>query len=172
MTTTRLRTWGAFMAKRVAPTLALVALAATLAFQFWPGLKPDPATRLAASLKITKIEPGVKFGAYLQRTHQKVNALGAADRDVRGHLLFVKVKIEGRAHGSLTLKQAVHDARTERPLPGQDATVDSTLTLETPDDEWVQPVFIADTTAVPVFARLTVYDEDVLLALTDSKTLD
>src|SRR4051812_26504582 len=133
MTAKKARKLNVRLAKQVAPGVALAAAVVALTFTVRPGLKPDPRDKLAASMKIATVEPHVTFGAYLDRTHQHVDGLTADDRAVRGHVLSVQIEVQGRGHGSLILKQALYSARSGRLLPGQPATTDSRLRIETPD---------------------------------------
>jgi len=156
----------------VASAVALVASTVALAFSLWPSLAPDPQSTLSASLKVETLEPGVTLDRFLAQVGEDPHRLKPSVRKARGLVAYVRIRIEGRKHGTLQLHQIRYDARTGRRLPDQDRTEDSSVGADTPNDQWIHRVFILEPPYdYPVFVRLELYDGDVMLTYVDTPSL-
>jgi hypothetical protein len=154
-----------------AAVFALVASAVALAFSIWPSLSPDPRNVLAASMQVETLEPGVTLGDYFERIGEDPERLSPSVRGAEGLLAYVKLRIEGRKHGTLRIEQVRYAKRTGRRLSKQVRRV-TTVGADTPNDQWIHRVFVlVSPYSFPVFVRLELYDDDILLAYADTPTL-
>jgi hypothetical protein len=153
--------------------LLTAALTATgLIYELRPDLRPDPKLKLAAQLSVETVEPNVTLADYLQRAGKKIPGAQPTDLQERGYLIYMRVKIEGRKNQkTLSVDQTLYSVNTRRRIAGQQHTRDSLLDIETPHDEWIHLVWVADPYARPTFARLAVFDDDVMLAFADTPRL-
>ena len=155
-----------------AVAIAVVASAVALAFSLWPSLTPDPRTVLAASLKVRTVEPGVTYRSFLERVGEDVDGVSSRLLGARGYVVYAQIRIEGRKHGSLTISKVRYAAASGRRIPGQTQREDSHAEADTPNDQWIHPVFVlAPPYDYPVFIRLELYDGDTLLAFADTPPL-
>jgi hypothetical protein len=152
--------------------IAVLASAIALGFSLWPALRPDPRESLAAELHVKTVERGVTLRDYLTRRDLPADAGPSALR-AQGQVVYLQVLIKGRKHGELSLLQVLYNARTRRRIPGQGDRRDSTFEADTPNDQWIYPVFVADANGwnVPVFVRLELFDRGILLAFADTPRL-
>ena len=155
-----------------ASVVALVVSGTTAVFSFWPSLKPDPGETISASVDVQGVQPAVTLGAYLARTHRALPGADADDRRLRGAVVYARVRVEGRKHHPLQLDEVYYDAHTRRRLAGQDDAPLAALSMDTTNDQWIEPVFaLNDMSDRPYFARVSVYDGRTLLAYADSPAL-
>lgn len=151
----------------------MVASAVALAFSAWPALRPDPRELIAAKLRVEAVEPAVTFGDYLRRTGYRVKGARASDLlRARGYVVYLQTKIEGRKHGDLLLNQVLYRASTGRRIPDQGPTQDAYFRADTPNDQWINQVFVPDPPYdFAVFVRLEMFDGKALLAFADTRPL-
>jgi hypothetical protein len=129
--------------RRIAPLgyaigTALLALASSLValvFTLWPELKPDPRERLGADVAVFSVEPGVRYGDWLERTSPTDEVLDrrredyveraalpgqltAADQrallGVTGGVAYVRLTIEGFKRRNVRLRWSMYEARSGR----------------------------------------------------------
>lgn len=155
-----------------AATIAVVAAAVALAFSLWPSLSPDPRTILAASLSVQTVEPGVTYRDFLERVGEDPRRRNPRVLQGRGYVVYLRVRIEGRKHGSLRLDQLQYVAANRRRIPGQTRPEDSSVEAGTPNDQWIHRVFVFDPPFdFPVVVRLELFDGATLLAYADTPAL-
>jgi hypothetical protein len=172
----RLKQLGTGGKATLALVISIVSLAGagvSLLFTLDPALKPDPSDRLSATVTVQATERGVTLGSFMDRTNRRMPGADDTDRSTPGEMLYVRVGVAGRKHQPIELRATYYDARTQRLIPGSEdfAAVFSNLKVDTPDDKWVEPIFIFNPYAKPVFLRLGIYSDDVLLAFTDTRPL-
>jgi hypothetical protein len=158
--------------------VALATGAVALAFTLWPALTPDPRTMLSASVIVEAVEPGVTLGSYLAR-YEPAQLKGrltepqtTANRQP-GDIVFLHVQVQGRKHGTLTLDTFTYDWATKRATSPDETPVGGRgFKPDTPDDQWIAPVWVADPQlGEPFFVRLSILDRGVLLAFADTKRI-
>ena len=155
-----------------ATTVAVIASVVALAFSLWPSLRPDPRTVLAASMKVQTVEPSVTYRDFLKRVSEDPGQLDDRVLRARGYVVYLQIKIEGRKHGGLTLNQLRYEAATGQRISGESAVRDSNAEADTPNDQWIHPVFVLEPPYdYPVFIRLELFDDDTLLAYADTSPL-
>ena len=149
-----------------------IAVALALTFTLWPGLLPDPRANLSATMEVQKLETGVRYGQFLGRIHEPTRGLEADVVCQVGTVVYVKIGVEGRKHGDLSLEQWLHTSDGRR-APYQEAASaeDSSFKPDTPSDRWVQPVWISTIGYEDVYARLELYDGRTMLAMVETKPL-
>jgi hypothetical protein len=156
--------------------LALITGAIALAFQIAPGLKPDPRDRVGADVTIFALEPGVTLGQWIQRGFPAGERAELEarypDRAAVGELLYVNTAVDGHKHRDVTLRYAVYHGRRQTRIP--DAAIDGPqldpLSLSAPNERSVQVLWVPDLRAetTPLFVRVELWDEDGMLAVSDS----
>ena len=152
-----------------ATVIAVVASGVALAFSAWPALRPDPRDVLAAKLHVETVEPAVTLRQYLQRTNQHVK--GATESVLRhtGHVVYLRIQIQGRKHGNLQLHQVLYRASSGRRIGDQGPTEDAFFRPDTPNDEWIVQVFVPGPAyGFPVFVRLELFDGNSLMSFADT----
>lgn len=155
----------------VTSVVALALSGATLLYTVWPELKPDPHELLAASVDLQAIEPRVTLGEYLDRSNRTLPGADAIDRAEKGALLYARVRIEGRKHDAVYLSVSYYNAKTKVRLPDASDSRITHLDIDTPNDQWVELVFVSNIRRKPVFVRVALYDDRSMLAFTDSKPI-
>ena len=154
-----------------ASVTALALSGATVRYTVWPEAKPDPRELLAASVDLQAIEPRVTLGEYLDRSDRTLPGADATDRAAKGALLYARVRIEGRKHEPISLSASYYDARTKVRLQDPSDSPISNLDIETPNDQWVELIFVSNPYAKPVFVRVALYDGTTMLAFADSEPI-
>jgi hypothetical protein len=152
-------------------TIAAIAAGLALVFNAFPALVPDPRTSLAATMKVRSVEPQVRYDAYLERIFDDEPT---ADGDASGTVVNVQLNVAGRKHSGLRLYQYLHRLSDGRRLPDQPRVdaLDAGFEADTPDDQWIQPVWVTLLGEQDVFARIELYDGDTMLAFVDTKDLE
>lgn len=136
-----------------------------------PATKPDPRELLAASVDLQAIERRVTLGEYLDRSGRTLPGADAIDRAAKGALLYARVRIEGRKHEPIFLSASYYDARTKARLQDPSDSRISNLHIDTPNDQWVELVFVRNTYGKPLFVRVALYDDNTMLAFADSEPI-
>jgi hypothetical protein len=156
-------TFGAFIAVGPA-TVALI-------FTMWPGLKPDPADRLAAEMTAVTVDPKVTFAQFLRYLGKRPDADAKAASRFPGAVVYVRIQVHGRKHRNLDLYYSLYRAgsKTRYSAPEVNRAKASYFSADTPDDQWIAQVFVPNPPAFDkVFVRLELYDHDSMLAVADS----
>lgn len=118
------------------------------------------------------VESGATLGEYLRRTGQRLEQATPSGLRVRGHIVYLRLRVEGRKHGDLALDQVLHRASTRRRIRDQGATRDALFRPDTPNEKWISQVFVLDPGyGYPVFVRFELFDRDALLAFADTRPL-
>jgi hypothetical protein len=152
-----------------ATVIAVVASGVALAFSAWPALRPDPRDVLAAKLHVETVEPAVTLRQYLQRTNQHLTGATASVLRHTGHVVYLRIQIQGRKHSDLELHQVLYRASTGGRIGGQTRTEDAFFRPDTPNDEWIVQVFVPGPAYdFPVFVRLELFDGDSLMSFADT----
>jgi len=150
--------------------IAAVAAAIALAFNVFPWLSPDPGTNLSATMKVRSLEPGVRFGDFKER---RFDDTPTDQGDAKGTIVNVQVNVAGRKHSGLRLYQYLYHISNGRRVADQtrDTGLDERFEADTPNDQWVQPVWVNFAGETNVFARIELYDGSTMLAYVDTKDL-
>jgi hypothetical protein len=158
--------------KSTGPAIAVVGAALALAFSAWPSLRPDPRELLAATMQVVKVEPAVRYDGYLQRIHAARPHVDPQLLCATGSVVYLRVRVEGRKHGGLSLYQWLYRVSDGRRLEDQPEALarDSDFKPDTPNDQWIQPVFVPDS-GHRAFARLELFDGPIMLAVADTPRL-
>lgn len=152
-----------------ATAIAVVASALALAFSAWPALRPDPHEMLAARLHVETVEPAVTLGQYLQRTHHELKDAPPSALRHMGHVVYLRIQIQGRKHSGLELHQVLYRVSTGRRIVDQGPTEDAYFQPDTTNDQWIDQVFVAGPAYdFPVFVRLELFDGDALMSFADT----
>jgi hypothetical protein len=145
---------------------ALIALAAAsigLAFDLWPGLKPDPEVQLNATIKPLGLETKVWYRDYLQRTGRS-----SARRGKWGELVYLQVETEGLKGHESQLRWYLYNKR-ERARLARQPRDNVQLVSGTTSDRYVVPVWVQPPTDKGTyFLRFELRAKGVLLAIANS----
>jgi hypothetical protein len=176
----------------VTALVALVASAVALAFDLWPGLKPDPRENFRADVGVFSVDRGVTLDDYLRRTTfsradyrqaraKHLSAAGVPEGDpstrglltLAGEVVYVASTLQGFKRRSVTLRWSLYDARTRTRLNGPSFSGVSAaqVEVEAPTDRTLQEIWLPPPPGRgPYFVRVALYDDrDVLLAVADSE---
>jgi hypothetical protein len=167
--------------------VAIVALTSsliTLIFELWPGLRPDPRTTLGADVSVFAIDPGVTYGAYLQRLSfspsdfdgRLAAACGQSRRcgrlKLRGEEVYVRTIVDGFKRRSISMRLSLYNAATHTRVQGASDVDVANERLSSPSDRAVVPVWLIcpPDASGRYFVRVELYHrgDDVLLAVGDS----
>ncbi len=154
--------------------IALLTGGVALAFQLWPGLTPDPRTSLSASLVVQSVEPGVTLGNYLARyepdqlKHHLTEPETTANAQP-GDIVYLHIQSQGKKHGTLALQTFRYSWPSRKALPGERPSGGRGFKPDTPNDQWIAPVWVADPQlGAPFLVRLSILDGGVILAFADT----
>jgi hypothetical protein len=97
----------------IAGAVGFVATVIGLVFVLWPSLKPEPPPAdQGATLANAQVEPGMTFGAYLDRIEQSRKPYDRATLDERGAFVEFDFVVRGWKDKHLPLGWQLLDART------------------------------------------------------------
>jgi hypothetical protein len=155
---------------RAGTAVALVASVVALAFTLWPGLKPDPRGVLAARMKVETLEPHVTLASFVRRFHPgQLRAVGDVGETLQGYVIYLRVQIDGKKHDNVSLDNVTYGWRSRRPFSDRPAANARGFRPDTPSDQWVAVVWVADPQeGRDFFVRLRLFDGDILLAFADT----
>jgi hypothetical protein len=161
------------MSSPAATAVAVIASGVALTFTLWPGLAPDPGGVLAASMAVQTVEPRATLGSFLARFHpDQLKRLNADELAPMGFVVYVRVQIQGKKHGRLSLDELNYDWRSKRPLSVESPPSAVGFQPDTPNDQYVAPVWVADPQlSRAFFVRLMLFDGRVMLAFADTPRL-
>ena len=173
-----------------ATVCALVALAAAAVGLFWdfaPQFRPDPLEVIGADVTIAAIEPDVTLEAWLRKARPNDYAPAArelfgrepskAELALSGHLVYVRIQVDGHKHKDVALSYRVFNARSQMPfdplgLPDEAASRLRHARLNAPNERSVQLLWIPSLEKEgDTFIRVELTSERGLLAVSDSGTL-
>lgn len=146
-------------------------------FTLRPGWAPDPGTIRAATLKVQQVDPNVSYYDFLNENapgQLKGRSARSLDQQKQsfGSVVYLGVQAQGKKHGNVSLVHISYDWATRQPLPEGDAVAPGAYHLDTPNDQWVAPVFVdprpAGSRPRAFFVRLLLLDGGVILALVDT----
>lgn len=169
---------------------ALVALAAGAIGLFWdfaPQFRPDPLEVVGADVTIAAIEPDVTLETWLRKARPDdfeavaKNLFGRepskAELALEGHLLYVKIQVDGHKHKDVSLAYRTYRAKEQTPfeplgLPEPAASKLRSARLNAPSERSVQLLWIPSLRGEgDTFIRVELTSDRGLLAITDSGTL-
>ena len=169
---------------------ALVALAAAAIGLFWdfaPQVRPDPLEVVGADVTIAAVEPDVTLEAWLRKARPNDYAPAArelfgrepssSELALQGHLVYVKIQVDGHKHKNVALSYRVFNARTQMPFeplgfPRDAASRLRTARLNAPSERSVQLLWIPSLeNEGNTFIRVELTSDRGLLAIADSGTL-
>lgn len=169
---------------------ALVALAAAAIGLFWdfaPQFRPDPLEVVGADVTIAAIEPEVTLETWLQKTRpDDFEAVerqlfgrvpSESERGLMGHLVYVKIQVDGHKHKDVSLAYRTYDAATQKPFEpvGLDESVVNRLQrarVDAPSERSVELLWVPSLkNQGDSFIRVELTSERGLLAIDDSATL-
>jgi hypothetical protein len=179
------RRLGAFAWTAIVAATALGSSLVALVFELWPGLKPDPRTKLGADVSVFAVDPRVSYGAFLQR-------LSFSDADLRsrisaacgtpkpcgrlnlpGEEAYVQTTVEGFKRRSVALRLSLYNAASQTRVAGASDVDVAKERLAAPSDQSVIPVWIVcpPKRGGRYFIRVELYHsgDHVLLAVADSR---
>lgn len=152
---------------RAGAAVAVLASGVALLFTLFPGLIPDPKAVLAAKLTVLSVEQGVSLGTY-HRLYSDDVAERAGD-DSLGSIIHLRIKTEGKKHGEVRLVRLRYGVKSKHALPDERRVSAEGFSPDTPNDEVIAPVWVADPgEGVDYFVRLMLYDDDALLDFADT----
>jgi hypothetical protein len=166
--------------------VALTSSLATLIFELWPGLRPDPRVKLGADVSVFAIDPGVTYGVYLERLsfspselHTRLAAACGSTRrcgrlGLRGEEVYVRTTVDGFKRRSISMRLSLYNAATHTRVQGASNVDVANERLSSPSDRAVVPVWLICPPDVSrrYFVRVELYHrgDDVLLAVGDSRS--
>jgi hypothetical protein len=169
---------------------ALVALAAAAIGLFWdfaPQFRPDPLEVIGADVTIAAVEPDVTLEDWLRKARPNDYAPAArelfgrepsaSELALNGHLVYVRIQVDGHKHKDVALSYRVFNARSQTDfvplgLPDEAASRLRHAQLEAPSERSVQLLWIPSLEQEgDTFIRVELTSERGLLAVTDSGTL-
>jgi hypothetical protein len=99
--------------RAIVGTVGFVATVLGLAFVLWPSLKPDPPPAdKGATISNAQVEPGMTFGAYLDRIEQSRKPYTRPVLDEQGAFVEFDFAVRGYKDKRLPLGWQLLDART------------------------------------------------------------
>jgi hypothetical protein len=168
--------------------VAAVALASGLTglvFDLWPGLKPDPRTKLSGEVSVFAVDPSVSYGEYLKRTSfsdtefqrrslQVCDGRRTCNRlALPGEQIYINTTVEGFKRRAVILRLSLYRAATHRRVAGISDVDVARENLDAPTDRAVVPVWLICPPQpwARYFVRVELYHrgDNVLLAVGDSK---
>jgi hypothetical protein len=100
------------VARAIVGAVGFTATVIGLVFVLWPSLKPEPPPAdQGAALSNAQVEPGMTFGAYLDRIGQSHGSLDRATLDARGAFVEFDFAVRGFKDKHLPLGWQLLDAR-------------------------------------------------------------
>jgi hypothetical protein len=170
---------------------ALVALAAGAIGLFWdfaPQLRPDPLEVIGADVTIAAVEPDVTLETWLRKARPDDAARAArelfgrepskSELGLEGHLVYVKIQVDGHKHKDVSLAYRVFRARSQTPfeplgLPEPAASKLRRVRLDAPSERTVQLLWIPSLEQEgDTFLRVELTSDRGLLAIGESGTLN
>ena len=183
--TSKSRKLGVLAWTAIVACVALASSVAALVFELWPGLRPDPRTRLGADVAVFTVDPNVTFEDHLGRisfTKAQLNerlekacksAKSCGLLKLHGDEVYVRTTVEGFKRRSISMRIALYSATSRTRVEGASDVDVATEKLSSPSDRAVVPVW---TPCPPAegkryFVRVELYHrgDDLLLAVADSK---
>jgi hypothetical protein len=167
----------------IAALLGVVGAVATLLYEFFPDLKPDPRTDRSAEVSIFAVDRGVSLDSWLRRvshgdkTYRKRRAAYEKDGvflSTRGEVAYVDSTVKGFKRRETSISYSIYDQKTKARLPTRALSdvVGSTRKLDAPNDRavvqlWLPPIIDPKRR---FYVRVEVRDsDDNILAVADSK---
>jgi hypothetical protein len=154
----------------IATAIGVIGSVIGLGFDLHPSWRPDPETRLDATMTAGPIETHVELGDYLKRIGRKPNAAQRAVLGVWGDVVYVRQQTEGLKHRSSILSWYLYKAGTGRRIRNASfITGHASGRASTPSDTIVVPAWVQPPTdRGKYFLRFELSAKGALLAIADS----
>lgn len=158
----------------VALVSALVALALSLGstiYTFWPGLTPDPKTKVGATLAALAMDRNVSYGDFLLRV--PLRGAGGARPAQEGNVFYLRAKVEGFKREQLRVRWFTYESHNQTRLArlGSTAPLEEIFRPQAPVNEQIAQVWVpAPGQTGDYFVRFELYTGgNVLLSYVDSR---
>jgi hypothetical protein len=149
----------------VGSAIAIVASGVGLAFDLHPAWRPDPETKLDATMAVTASETHVPYNAYLKRIDQT-----GVHHNIWGRVFYLRMQTEGLKHRGSTLKWFLYE-RGKQGIVRLTGSGNARQRTSTPSDTIVFPVWVQPPPDPGrYFVRFELYVKNTLLAIADSPT--